>query len=68
MTEPRTTTPARNLRMSDDLWGRLGEVAQIQGTTRTALITELTRWYLDEYGRPAMPHLPIPPRPEDRDR
>lgn len=51
--------------MSDDLWDHLGAVAAVTGTSRAKIITELTRWYVDEYGKPAMPHLPVPPRPTE---
>lgn len=57
-------TPSRNMRMSDDLWDRLGDVATLTGTSRAKILAKLTRWYLDDYGKPAMPDLPIPPRPE----
>jgi hypothetical protein len=62
MTEPRTT-PMRNVRMSDDLWQQLGDAAKLGGKTRSAVLVELARWYVEDYGQPAMPRLPIPPRP-----
>lgn len=57
------TTPVRHLRVPDDLWEDLGVIAKVQGTSRAAIMIELSRWYVDEYGLPAMPRLPIPPRP-----
>lgn len=57
------TTP-RHMRIPDDLWERIGQIATVQGTSRAAITIELLRWYAEEYGQPAMPRLPIPPRPQ----
>jgi hypothetical protein len=62
MTTDGSTTPSRNIRMSDDLWNRLGDVAAGTGTSRAKILGELTRWYLDDMGKLAMPKLPIPSR------
>lgn len=49
--------------LAPDLIKRLDTIAGIQRTNRSAILEELARWYVEEYGLPAMPNLPIPPRP-----
>jgi hypothetical protein len=62
MTEPHTTP--RHIRIPDDLWEQCGDLATLQGKSRAAVINELLRWYVHDMGRPAMPQLMTPPRPE----
>lgn len=62
MTEPHTT--ARHIRIPDELWERVEELGKAQGKSRAAVINELLRWYVHDMGRPAMPNLMVPPRPE----
>jgi len=64
MARPKTgETPTRYVRIPDAQWDALDAAAKVGGSTRASVINELIRWYLDEYGQPAMPRLPIPPRP-----
>lgn len=59
------TTP-RHIRISDERWDALEVAAKIGGTTRAAIVNELLRWYLEDYGptppMPTVPHLPVPPK------
>lgn len=64
MARPKTgETPTRYIRIPDDRWEALDVAAKIGSTNRAAIVNELIRWYLDDMGKPAMPRLPIPPRP-----
>jgi metal-responsive CopG/Arc/MetJ family transcriptional regulator len=64
MTEtPKPRAKPVHVTVPPDLLARLDDTAAVLGTTRSAILVELARWYVDEYGQPAMPRLPIPPRP-----
>lgn len=51
-------TPLRNIRLDDDLWLRLGEVAAEQGTDRSAIVRSLVAWFVREPGAKP-PHRPV---------
>ncbi|MEV4389103.1 hypothetical protein AB0J68_25890 [Micromonospora sp. NPDC049580] len=36
--------------MDEDLWAKLGEAAAAAGSDRSAILRELTRWYVGEPG------------------
>jgi predicted transcriptional regulator len=39
-------TPHRQVRIDDDTWDELGDVARARGTDRSALIRDLIAWFL----------------------
>lgn len=47
-------TPVRSIRMDDETWGELGDVAGERN--RSAVINELVRWYLGRGRAPKRPH------------
>ena len=51
-------TPQRALRIPDDEWTDLGQLADAGGTDRTAIVRELLQWYLRR------PGAKLPTRPE----
>lgn len=55
-------TPLRNVRVDDDLWERLGEVADQQETDRSAIIRALVAWFVRE------PGAKMPTRPSEENR
>ena len=57
-------TPTRPVRLDDEDWEGLGEVAAAKGTNRSALIRDFVRWFL---GRPGA-ELPERPAASARER
>lgn len=47
----KNLVPKRAVRITDDLWGRLGQLAAQRGTDRNAIINELVTQYLTESHR-----------------
>jgi len=43
-------TPRRDIRVSDEDWGDLGEMAAAAGTDRTKVIVAFVRWWLRRPG------------------
>lgn len=53
-------TPHRQIRVENEPWARLGDLAAAEGTDRSALIRSFIAWYLRE------PGAKLPKRPDDR--
>lgn len=51
-------TPARQVRIGDELWLDFDAPARSMGTERAAVVRELIAWYLRE------PGAKLPPRPD----
>lgn len=54
MARPRTgETPIRHVRVAGELWGRVGNVAERQGRTLSAVVVDALERYVDaELGQP----------------
>ena len=48
-------TPHRQVRIDDETWGVLGDLAEMAGTDRSALLRSLVRWYLRDGREPVRP-------------
>jgi predicted transcriptional regulator len=49
MARPRTgETPIRHVRVSDELWGNVADVAERQGRTASAVVVEALEKYVGE--------------------
>jgi predicted transcriptional regulator len=49
---PKTgQTPGRHIRIDDELWGQIGEIAREQGRTTTAVVVDALRRYVTWYKR-----------------
>lgn len=49
---PRTgETPGRHIRIDDTLWGQLGEIAEEQGRTVTAVVIDALKRYVTWHKR-----------------
>lgn len=55
---PREPMRQQTIRMSQEKWDRLGEVADEAGTDRSTVLRQLADWYLRERGAI------LPERPE----
>lgn len=55
---PRVPMRQQTIRMSQEKWDRLGEVADAAGTDRSTVLRQLADWYLRERGAV------LPERPE----
>ena len=50
--KPRASNPHRSVRVENELWDKAGEIAEEQGTTRSAVIQEALRAYVKAHVDP----------------